>query len=107
MTTLYATRTESFEERALFENADGTPKDLTGTFTSFIRVAKYYNTTPIVTISGTIDTPATLGTIKYTATALQMSALDYGSHVYTRYLYDVTGTAVSVVSGSFVIIPSV
>lgn len=107
MTTIYAIAKENFEERALFQNPNGTTMDLTGAYTSVMKVAKYYDSTPIVTISGAIESPATGGIVKYTATPMQMSALGFGTHVYTRYLYDPTGKTVSVVSGNFVIIPSV
>lgn len=107
MNTIYANTKEDFEERALFQNSNGTAMDLTGGYTSTMKVAKYYNSTPIVTITGVPETPETTGIVKYTATALQMSALSYGTHVYTRYLYDPTGKTVSVVTGSFVILPTV
>lgn len=105
--TIYANTKEDFEERALFQDFNGVTMDLTGTYTANMKVAKYYNSTPIVTITGAVETPATSGIVKYTATASQMSVLGYGTHVYTRYLYDSTGKAISVVSGSFVIVPTV
>lgn len=107
MNTIYASNKEDFEELSLFQNPDGTVKDLTGTFTSNIKIAKFYNTSPILTITGTVQSPATDGKVKYTATALQMAALSHGTFVYTKYLYDATGKVVVSTTGFFVIIPSV
>lgn len=105
-TTIYTASGIDFQERVLYENDDGTIKDLTG-YTSDIKVAKYFNSTPIITITGVVEIPATNGIVKYSAPKESLSVLGFGSYFYSRYLYDSEGEVKSVVSGNFVIIPSV
>lgn len=106
MSTIYAYDNSDFEEIVLYKNAQGAVMNLTG-HTSVIKASKYYGSAVTLTINGTIQSPATNGIIKYNATALQLAVLEYGTNVYTRYLYDSLGKTVSVVNGSFVIIPTV
>jgi hypothetical protein len=106
MSTIYAYDNSNFEEIVLYKNAQGVAMNLTG-HTSIIKVTKYYGSSVVVTINGTIQAPSTNGIFKYNATAIQIAALDYGTNVYTRYLYDSLGNTVSVVNGSFVLIPTV
>lgn len=105
-TTIYTASGIDFEERVLYENNDGTVKDLTG-YTSNIKVAKYFNSTPIITITGVVETPPTSGIVKYSATKESLSVLGFGSYFYSRYLYDSEGEVKSVTTGNFVITPSV
>lgn len=104
--TIYTPAGKDFEERVLFENDDGTVKNLTG-YTSNIKVAKYFNSTPVVTITGVIESPPTSGIVKYSATKESLAILGFGTFVYSRYLYNNTGEVDSVVTGNFVILPSV
>ena len=107
MTTLYAYKGKDFTENAIYLNANGTPMNVTG-LTSQIKIAKYFNSTEDnLTISGAIVSPATSGTFLYTTTKELLSALNYGTHVYSRYLYDSLGKTMSVVNGNFIIIPTV
>jgi hypothetical protein len=110
--TIYAFIGKDFEERVLYQNNNCTTKDLTG-YTSHIKVAKYYESTPIVTITGAVETPATAGIVKYTAESDDIKELGYGTFVYSRYLLEPpvgdppTQKVHSVISGTFVVIPSI
>jgi hypothetical protein len=107
-TTLYAYQGKDFEENALFLDEYGSVKDVAG-HTSFLKIAKHYTAEAAnkITINGVIFPPSTNGIFYYTASKETILSLDYGSHVYTRYLVDPTGDVVNVVSGEFIIIPSV
>jgi hypothetical protein len=120
-TTLYHTANSVFLERALYENKDGTVKNVSG-HTSFIKVGKYYGDGLSVTIPGAFFTDGTDGIFAYTVSADVLAVLGFGAHVYSRYLVEDTlppvepidpedeplpGKVVSVVSGSFIIIPAV
>ena len=105
--TIYTQLGKDFLERALFENEAGAPMDLTGGYTTEIKVAKFYGQTATVTIPGVIEIPETNGIAKYELDAVSMEVLGFGTFVYTRYLYDSLGNTSAVVSGSFVVVPSV
>jgi hypothetical protein len=107
-TTLYAYQGKNFEESAVFLNDLGAPLDVTG-HTSYLKVAKSYGSDPAntLTINGVIVTPASNGVFYYTATKENILTLSSGTHVYTRYLLNSSNAVVNIVSGEFVIIPSV
>lgn len=106
MSTIYAYDNSDFALTVIHTNSLGTAINITG-HTSVIKVTKFYGSSVVVSIPGVIQTPASSGTMKYSATALQLSVLEYGTNVYTRYLYDSLGNTVSVVNGSFILIPTV
>lgn len=106
MSTIYAYDNSDFEEIVLYKNAQNVVLNLVG-HTSVIKVSKYYGSAVTVTINGTIQAPSTNGIFKYNATASQLATLEYGTNVYTRYLYDSLGKTVSVINGSFILIPTV
>ena len=105
-TTIFAALGKDFEETVVFMNNNCTIKNLTG-FTSNIKVSKFYNSSPVITITGIVQSPATSGAVKYTAPKELLSVLGYGSFFYTRYLYDDKGKVDSLVSGNFIITPSI
>lgn len=104
--TLYHTLGESFFERSLYENSDCTVKNVSG-HTSYIKVAKYYESAAILTIPGALETNGTDGIFKYELAATNFASIQHGTYVYSRYLLDATPKIVSVVSGTLVLIPSV
>jgi hypothetical protein len=121
MKILYHTANSDFKERTLYENKDGSVKNVTN-HSSYIKVAKYYGATPSVTIPGVFFTDGEDGIFSYTGTSSSLSVLGTGAFVYSRYLVEdpeepevppeegeepVPGKIVSVVSGSFIIIPAV
>lgn len=107
MTTLYAYQGKNFTENAVFLNDSGTPINVAG-HTSYLKIAKYYGASEdTLTVNGTIVAPSTSGVFSYSATKENILTLQYGKHVYTRYLVDSLGNVVNVSSGDFVIIPSV
>lgn len=105
-TTIYAVNKDEFFERVLYENPDGSVKDLTG-HSSLIRVTKYYGSSNTISINGTVETPATNGIVKYEAPFTIWNNVTAGAYVYSRYLYDNTGKVVDVVSGDLILIPAV
>lgn len=104
--TIYTNFGADFEETFLYKNANGTPKDLTG-YTSNIKVAKYFGAKPVITITGTVQIPATNGIVIYNAPKEIFLSFGFGTFFYTRYLYDSTGKIQSVITGDFVIIPNI
>ena len=107
-TTLYAYQGKDFEENALFLDEYGAVKNIEG-HSSYIKVAKHYGADPEnkLTIPGQILPPASNGIFYYTLPKETILTLEYGSNVYTRYLINAFGEVVNVVSGEFIIIPSV
>ena len=106
--TLYAYQGKDFEENAIFIEETGNPKNVSG-HTSFLKIAKNYDSDAAnkITVNGTIVSPSSSGIFYYNATKESLLPLGYGKFVYTRYLVDSLGEVVNVVSGDFVIIPSV
>lgn len=106
MKTLYLHVGEPFEERVMYKDDDDLPLNVTG-HTSQIKIAKYFGDTSPVVVAGTIEAPATNGIFKYTANASAFAGLKFGTHVYTRYLYNSSGAVVSIVNGQLSLIPTV
>lgn len=106
MSTLYVAITEPFEESVAYQNDNGSPRDLTN-HTSYIRVSKYYGSSPIATLQGTIQSPASAGIVKYTGESTTWTNFSAGAHVFTRYLFDGTGKVVSADNGILILIPGV
>lgn len=106
MKTLYLHISEPFEERVMYKDDDNLPLNVTG-HTSQIKIAKYFGDTSPIVVAGTIETPATNGIFKYSAAASAFTNLKFGTHVYTRYLYNSTGAVVSIVNGQLSLIPTV
>lgn len=106
MKTLYLHVGEPFSERVMYKDDDDLPLNVTG-HTSQIKIAKYFgDTTPIV-VNGTILAPATNGIFNYAANASEFANLKFGTHVYTRYLYNSSNAVVSIVNGQLSLIPTV
>lgn len=104
--TIYAINKDEFFERVLYENPDGSVKDITG-HTSNIKVTKYFGSTQVITITGVIEAPATNGIVRYEAPIATWNNVIPGAYVYSRYLYDGTGKVVDVVTGDLILIPAV
>lgn len=106
--TLYAYQGKDFTESAIFLNAQGLPINVLN-HTSYIKVAKYYEApqASVITINGAAVTPTTLGIFEYAASKETILLLKHGSNVYTRYLLDEQNEVINVVSGEFIVIPSV
>lgn len=104
--TIYANSKQDFFDRFVFKTTGGTVINVTG-YTSTLRIAKYFNSTPVIAITGVIEVPATNGAFTYSATDTVMNTIEYGAHVYTRILYDSVGNTVSVYTGSFINMPTV
>lgn len=106
MKTLYLHVGEPFDERVMYKDDDNVTLNVTN-HTSQIKIAKYFGDTAPIVVAGTIETPATNGIFRYTAAASVFAGLKFGTHVYTRYLYNSTGAVVSIVNGQISLIPTV
>lgn len=104
--TIYAINKDEFFERVLYENPDGSVKDITG-HTSLIRITKYFGSSAVIIINGAIEAPATNGIMKYEAPISTWTNITPGAYVYSRYLYDADDKVVDVVTGDLILIPAV